>query len=59
VIQFSILILVGLAAAAMTLNAARHLRGDRYLCDTCKYNSPDKCFKKERPAALICYAFKE
>jgi hypothetical protein len=55
----ALLALIGLAAGALTINAARHWRGDRYLCDTCKYNSPEKCLKKERPTALVCYAFND
>ena len=50
-------VLAILAACGITVRAAKNWPGDRYLCDTCKYNAPEKCKKKERPKALVCYAF--
>jgi hypothetical protein len=56
-ITYVVLGLVGLAAVAITIAASRYWPGDKYLCDTCKYNDAEKCQKKERPHALICRAF--
>lgn len=32
-------------------------RGEKYLCDDCKYNDPESCHKTERPHASDCAAY--
>jgi hypothetical protein len=57
-LTWAILFAVAIAAAAITLNAARLWRGDRYLCDDCQFNQPELCNKPARPKATICFAYK-
>lgn len=44
---------------ALTIRAARHWPGDRYLCDDCCFNDETKCLKVERPKALVCLAYRK
>ena len=34
------------------------LDGGEFLCDTCKYNHPNTCARRERPNARTCPDFK-
>jgi len=43
---------------ALTIAEAWRWKGDRYLCDDCRYNSPEKCLKLERGRALSCLAYR-
>lgn len=52
-----VLILVGAAALALTHSAAVRWKGQRYLCDDCKFNDPELCRRAERPKALTCTAY--
>lgn len=58
-IDLTILVTIAVLALAMTIYAASQWRGDRYLCDTCKYNSDELCQKPERPRAVECTAFSQ
>lgn len=49
---------IGLAVSALTVRALVRWQGDRYLCDDCRFNQPEACFKPERPEALVCLAYK-
>ncbi len=52
-----ILTLVGAAALALTLAVAARWKGDRYLCDDCRFNDPELCHRAARPKALTCTAY--
>lgn len=56
-ISLILLIIIALAALLVTWVAIHQYRGERYLCDDCQFNSPEKCHKKERPQAVQCYAY--
>ncbi len=58
-LEWYVLIVVGILAVFLTVFAARRWQGDRYLCDTCRFNDPEKCLKPERPQAIICTAYRE
>lgn len=49
---------VATLASMLTLYAARQWPGDKYLCDTCRFNNPDACYKRERPTAIICKSYR-
>ncbi|MBX9877719.1 MAG: hypothetical protein K2Y22_04610 [Candidatus Obscuribacterales bacterium] len=51
------LAIIAIAALVVTFVAVKQYRGERYLCDDCQFNSPEKCHKKERPQAVECYAY--
>lgn len=51
------LILVAILALVVTIIAVNQYKGEKYLCDNCQFNSPEKCQKKERPKAVECYAY--
>lgn len=57
-IEIIIPVLCAAVAAAITLLAAWRWQGDRYLCDTCRFNDPESCLKVERPQAIICKAYR-
>lgn len=57
-VEALILAAVAVAAAALTLTAAAQWKGDRYLCDDCRFNKAELCLKKERPKATICTAYR-
>lgn len=46
-----------LVCAACTVYSAINWRGDKYLCDTCRFNSEELCQKEKRPKAVQCLAF--
>jgi len=50
---------IGSAALALTVRAAVRRPGDRYLCDTCRFNHDEGCHKPERPRAVRCLAYKQ
>jgi predicted nucleic acid binding AN1-type Zn finger protein len=57
IIQLSIISGGILVACLMTVVAFRAWRGDKYLCDDCKYNDPESCKKVERPQAVDCASY--
>ncbi|HEY9867735.1 MAG TPA: hypothetical protein V6D08_00890 [Candidatus Obscuribacterales bacterium] len=57
-IEALILVVVAAAAAALTIDAALHWQGERYLCDDCRFNDPELCLKPERPTAVSCTAYR-
>lgn len=57
-IEALILVVVAIAAAAMTVDAAWHWQGDKYLCDDCRFNHAQLCLKPERPKAISCAAYR-
>jgi len=36
----------------------RKLKGEQILCDTCRYNYGNVCFRRERPNAKECPEYK-
>lgn len=52
-------IAVATAAAVWTLLIAFRWKGDKYLCDTCRFNNDEDCKKAERPRAEVCYAYRQ
>jgi hypothetical protein len=57
-VEAFILAAVAAGAAAMTVEAAWHWQGERYLCDDCRFNDPELCLKPERPTANSCTAYR-
>lgn len=49
---------IGMGAVALTVVAAQGWKGDRFLCDDCRFNAPESCLKSERPTAMSCMAYK-
>lgn len=46
-------------ASAITLYSAWNRPGKgRFLCEDCRFNSPQDCLKKERPTALVCTSYR-
>lgn len=59
VIYWIVLGAVGIFASALTIATALKRKGKGYyLCDDCKFNSPQDCLKKERPYALECTSYR-
>lgn len=55
---FNIVIVV--AASALTIYSARARKGaGGYLCEDCRFNSPEKCLKSIRPFALVCTSYRQ
>lgn len=46
-----------LLAVFLTLCAFMVNPKEKYLCDSCQYNTPESCHKAERPQAMICKAY--
>ena len=57
-LEWCVIVAVGVAAVYLTVDAARRWRGDRYLCDNCRFNDPQACLKPERPQAVDCAAYR-
>lgn len=50
---------VGVFASALTIATAFKRKGKGYyLCDDCRFNSPQDCLKTERPYALQCTSYR-
>jgi hypothetical protein len=48
-----------LGAVLLTAYPLVKRRGsEKYLCDDCRFNSPDRCFKAVRPFAVDCTAYR-
>lgn len=58
-LEIAVPLLCALIATAITLLSAWNWKGGRYLCENCKFNSPDLCHKSERPKAIMCKAYRE
>jgi hypothetical protein len=59
IIYWSITTVVLVIAFALTTFNAKHWLGSKkYLCEDCKYNTPEACLKPERPTALDCTAYR-
>ncbi len=58
---FSMVCVVAACAFAgfISLRNAKNMRGDRYLCGTCKFNSAELCHRSQRPKALVCLAYSQ
>lgn len=52
-------VLLAIFASALTISAAWRWRGDKYLCDDCKFNNDEDCRKEERPLAISCLAYRK
>ena len=50
---------IALCAAVWTLLIAFRWKGDKFLCDTCRFNNDEDCKKVERPQAEICYSYRQ
>jgi hypothetical protein len=54
-----LVLVIGGALTAMTIyTAATRRSGGKYLCDDCRFNSPENCQKPERPRALVCTSYR-
>lgn len=55
----ALVVLVGVATAVLTIYTALARKSTgAYLCDDCKFNSPEKCLKIDRPFALVCTSYR-
>jgi len=54
-----IVILAACVATAVFLSVVGYKawKGDKYLCDDCKYNDAELCHKADRPQAVDCTAY--
>ena len=57
-VNLAVLIGCAVVACALSVYATRKWQGDKYLCDTCRFNTATLCLKSERPKALQCAAFR-
>ena len=57
IVQMALLAVCVGGGLFMTVVAFKAWKGDKYLCDDCKYNDPEKCQKPERPTATDCAAY--
>jgi hypothetical protein len=57
-VNFIILLGCAMVACALSVYATRNWAGDKYLCDTCRFNTATLCLKQERPKALQCAAYR-
>lgn len=58
-VQLTLLIAASLAAAVISMYAIRYAKGmGKYLCEDCKFNSPEDCHKSERPKAVVCTGYR-
>jgi hypothetical protein len=47
-------------ASALTIYSARARKGaGGYLCEDCRFNSPEACLKSVRPFALVCTSYRQ
>ena len=42
----------------LTVLSVRAWKGERYLCENCRYNDEVSCRKRDRPKALVCTAYR-
>ena len=54
-----VLVALGIALSGFTMLMLKYWKGDRFLCDNCRFNQPELCFKAERPTALICHSYRQ
>lgn len=58
-VYWTVIVLVGLFATGLTIATAIKRKGKGYyLCQDCKFNSPQDCLKVERPHALVCTSYR-
>lgn len=57
IIQTIVLTAVCAAACFLSWQSLKNWKGNRYLCDNCRFNDPEACLKPERPTALDCTAY--
>lgn len=57
IIEAILLASAGIGACAISWYSLRNWRGDRFLCDDCRFNDPELCKKRERGRALSCTAY--
>lgn len=56
--ELIVVAILATVASLLTLFAARQWPGDRFLCDTCRFNNPDACHKRDRPTAIVCASYR-
>jgi hypothetical protein len=57
IIEAIMLAAVCAGACFLSWHSLKNWKGDRYLCDDCRFNDPASCLKEERPKALTCTAY--
>jgi hypothetical protein len=57
--QVVFLLLTVAIASAISIYAASSSQGKgEFLCDDCRFNNDSDCLKAERPAAVVCTAYR-
>jgi hypothetical protein len=58
-IEIIVLTISALIAIYITIISIQVYKGNKYLCDTCKFNQANDCNKPERPHAHICMSYSQ
>ncbi len=57
--QVVFLLLTVAIASTISIYAAGSSQGKgKFLCDDCRFNNDNDCLKAERPAAVVCTAYR-
>lgn len=58
-IELLLPMLLALLAAWLTIKISWNWRGDKYLCDNCRFNNDEDCKKADRPQAIVCLSYRK